>query len=115
MNLVLISLLTGFICTFLICSILAVFSALEDIEWRDWLTLWPYQHWFSELKNMFFSEIFVFSTAIFSFMFWIQLKTSMEVEEVMEATASREECVCNCKACKNHSVKTNLIANPINK
>ena len=91
MNLVLISLLAGFICTLLIYSIVVSLSTLEDLEWRDWLTLLPYQHWFGEFKNMFNFKIFVFSTVIFSFLFLAQSKTSI----------SREECVCNCKACKD--------------
>lgn len=69
MNLVIISLLTGFICTLLIYSIVVSLSTLEDLEWKDWLTLWPYQHWLGNFKDMFSFTLFSFSTVIFSFMF----------------------------------------------
>lgn len=136
MNLVLISLLTGFICTLLIYSIVVSLSTLEDLEWRDWLTLLPYRCWLGNFKDMFSFTLFSFSTVIFSFMFWDHLKLSMMARD----SSSREECVCNCKACKdslklsraavvylglddedieelskNHLVETNSIANPISK
>ena len=137
MNLVLISLLIGFICTFLIYSLVVSLSTLEDLKWRDWLTLWPYQHWLSRFKEMFSVTIFSFSTVVFSFVFWAQLKLSTMAGDV----ASRGECVCyNCKACqkslklsraavaylglnaedieelsKDHLVETNSVANPISK
>ena len=132
MNLVLASLLAGFICTFLIYSLIVSLSTLENLEWRDWLTLWPYQHWLGEFKDMFSFSIFLFSTAIFSIIFFASADT--------EADTSRGECVCDCKACKdslklsraavaylglnaedveklskNHLVETNSVANPTSK
>ncbi len=101
MNLVLISLLLGFICTFLVYFLIVSFSTLEDLKMRDWLTFWPYQHWFGEFKDMFDLKIFVVGSIVFSLMFWAQLKTSMTAREVREAAASRGECVCDCKACKD--------------
>lgn len=140
MNPVLISLLIGFICTFLIYSLVVSLSTLEDLEWRDWLTLWPYQHWLGVFKDLFSFTIFLFSAVIFSFVFWTQLKLSTMAREVTEAATSRRECVCDCKACKDslklsraavaylglnaedieelskyHLVETNSVANPISK
>ena len=134
MNLVLISLLIGFICTVFIYSLVVFFSTLEDLKWRDWLTLWPYQHWLGEFKDMFSLTIFLFSIVVFSLVFWVQLKLSMMTRDA----DSRGECVCHCKACKdglkmsraavaylglnaedieelnkNHSVETNSVANDI--
>lgn len=137
MNLVLVSLLVGFTCTLFIYSLVVSLSTLEDLKWRDWLTLRPYQHWLSEFKDLFSFTIFSFSTVVFSLVFWAQLKLSMTARDA----ASKEECVCyNCKACqtslklsraavaylglnaedieelsKNHLVETNLVANPISK
>lgn len=137
MNLVLVSLLVGFTCTLFIYSLVVSFSTLEDLKWRDWLTIWPYQHWLSMFKELFSFTIFSFSTVVFSLVFWAQLKLSMTARDA----ASKEECVCyNCKACqtslklsraavaylglnaedieelsKNHLVETNLVANPISK
>lgn len=136
MNLVLISLLIGFICTLLIYSLVVSLSTLEDLEWRDWLTLWPYQHWLGEFKDLFSFTIFLLSTVIFSLVFWANLKLTM----MEKAAASRGECVCDCKACKDslklskaaiaylelnaedieelskyHLVETNSVANPISK
>lgn len=137
MNLVLVSLLVGFTCTLFIYSLVVSLSTLEDLEWRDWLTLWPYQHWLSEFKDLFSFTIFSFSTVVFSFLFWAQLKLPMTARDA----SSKEECVCyNCKACqkslklsraavaylglnaedieelsKDHLVETNSVANPISK
>lgn len=137
MNLVLVSLLIGLVITFFIYSLVVSLSTLEDLEWRDWLTLWPYQHWLSEFKDLFSFTIFSFSTVTFSLVFWVQLKLS-----TMDRDAtSRGECVCyNCKACqksfklsraavaylglnaedieelgKDYLVETNSVANPISK
>ena len=137
MNLVLVSLLIGFICTLFIYSLVVSLSTLEDLKWRDWLTLWPYQHWLSMFKDLFSFTIFSFSTVVFSFVFWAQLKLSMTARDA----ASKEKCVCyNCKACqkslklsraavaylglnaedieelsKDHLVETNSVANSISK
>ena len=140
MNLILASLLVGFICALLIYSLIVSLSTLEDLKLRDWLTLWPYQHWLGEFKDMFDLKIFVVGTIVFSLMFWAQLKISMTAREVVEEAASRGECVCDCKACKDglklsraavaylgldaedieeldkdHLVKTNSVANLISK
>ena len=96
MNLVLISLLTGFICTLLIYSIIVSLSTLEDLEWRDWLTLLPYQYWLGNFKDMFSFTILSFSTVTFSFLFWAHLKLSTMARDA----SSRGECVCYCEACK---------------
>ena len=136
MNLVLVSLLIGFICTLFIYSLVVTLSTLEDLEWRDWLTLWPYQHWLSEFKDLFSFTILSFSTVTFSLIFWAQLKFSTMAEDA----SLRGECICDCKACKDslklsraavaylglnaedieelgkdHLVKTNSVANPISK
>ena len=96
MNLVLISLLTGFICTLLIYSIIVSLSTLEDLEWRDWLTLLPNQYWLSNFKDMFSFTILSFSTVTFSFLLWAHLKLSTMARDA----SSRGECVCYCEACK---------------
>lgn len=137
MNLVLVSLLVGFTCTLFIYSLVVSLSTLEDLKWRDWLTIWPYQHWLSMFKELFSFTIFSFSTVVFSLVFWAQLKLSMTTRDA----SSKEECVCcNCKACqkslklsraavaylglnaedieelsKDHLVETNSVANPISK
>lgn len=137
MNLVLVSLLVGFTCTLFIYSLVVSLSTLEDLKWRDWLTIWPYQHWLSMFKELFSFTIFSFSTMVFSLVFWAQLKLSMTARDA----SSKEECVCyNCKACqkslklsraavaylglnaedieelsKDHLVETNSVANPISK
>ena len=136
MNLVLVSLLIGLVITFFIYSLVVSLSTLEDLKWRDWLTLRPYQHWLSEFKDLFSFTIFSFSTVTFSLVFWVQLKLS-----TMDRDAtSRGECVCGCEACKDalklssaavaylglnaedieelskdHLVESNSVANPISK
>ena len=137
MTLFLISLLVGVLSAFLLHSVFTALIVLADLKWRDWLTLWPYQHWLSMFKDLFSFTIFSFSTVVFSLVFWAQLKLSMTARDA----ASKEECVCyNCKACqtslklsraavaylglnaedieelsKDHLVETNLVANPISK
>lgn len=136
MNLVLVSLLIGLVITFFIYSLVVSLSTLEDLKWRDWLTIWPYQHWLSMFKELFSFTIFSFSTVVFSLVFWAQLKLPTMARDA----ASKEECVCDCKACKdslklsraavaylglnvedieelskNHLVETNSVANPISK
>ena len=137
MNLVLVSLLIGLVITLFIYSLVVSLSTLEDLKWRDWLTLWPYQHWLRMFKDLFSFTIFSFSTVVFSLVFWAQLKLSMTARDA----ASKEECVCyNCKACqkslklsraavaylglnaedieelsKDHLVETNSVANSISK
>ena len=93
MNLVLASLLGGFICTFLIYSLIVSLSTLEDLKWRDWLTLWPYQHWVGEFKDMFDLKIFTVGVVMFSLFIWISLRSST-------AAKSDGRCTCGCKSCQ---------------
>lgn len=93
MNLVLASILVGFLSTFLLYSFIVSLSTLEDLKWRDWLTLWPWQHWLGEFKAMFDLKIFIVSTIVFSLFIWASVRSST-------AAKSDEQCKCGCKACQ---------------
>jgi len=93
MNLVLASLLAGFLSTFLLYSFIVSLSTLEDLKWRDWLTLWPWQHWLGEFKAMFDLKLFIVSTVVFSLFIWASLMSSTAVK-------SGEQCKCGCKSCQ---------------
>ena len=69
MTLFLISLLVGVLSAFLLHSVFVVFIVLADLKWRDWLTFWPYQHWFKEFKSMFDLELFMIMTMMCSFFY----------------------------------------------
>lgn len=93
MNLILASLLVGFITLLLIYSLIVSLSTLEDLRLRDWLTLWPYQHWLGEFKAMFDLRIFMVGTTMFSAIVWISLKSS-------DTAKSSGQCKCGCKSCQ---------------
>ncbi len=93
MNLVLASILVGFLSILLLYSVIVSISTLEDLRLRDWLTLWPYQHWLGEFKDMFDLKIFIVGMMIFSFTVWIQLKSPIDAKD-------GGQCECGCKACQ---------------
>ena len=93
MNLVLASILVGFLTVLLLYSLIVLLSTLEDLKWRDWLTLWPWQHWLGEFKAMFDLRIFMVGMTMFSAIVWISLKSS-------DTAKSGGQCECGCKSCQ---------------
>ena len=96
MNLVLISTIVGLATMFLIFLVVVTFSTLEDLRLRDWLTLWPYQHWLGEFKSMFDLKIIVVGTVVFSLMIYVPLRTT----KAKNVTVSQGKCTCDCRVCK---------------
>lgn len=94
-----ISLLIGIFAIFLLYSLIVTLSTFEDLKWKDWLTLWPYEHWIKEFKEMFEMKIIFIGALSFSLLFYADIKLFSTVLTASDSSR-KGECTCNCKACQ---------------
>ena len=110
MNIALASIAVGFTIVMLVFCLIVTLSALEDIKWRDWLTLWPYKHWISEFTSMFSWPLLVSGTLLFALVVFPGLW------DARRRIAASEEglCTCNCKKCQEAVLKADAAVQYLN-
>lgn len=96
MELFLISLAFSFFLIFLLFCILVTALTCYDLRLKDFLTLWPYKHWFRIFIETFNFTFMLFGALLFSLMIYFPIKDGAEKRAMAEAG----QCTCSCKACK---------------